>query len=183
MAKRDNHYEAAFEAYLRSRRIPYVAVDEQRRALFGGKSLKNLDFIVNPPDLPGPLLIDVKGRRFPSGGGRPGSSRQYFKNWTTRDDVSSLARWGALFGPGAVPALVFAYHVCGEHAPTAEDELLAFRDRVYGFVGIRLEQYLGGAKTLSPKWDTIAMPTAEFRRQARPFHEMLQPTAFSTPHG
>ena len=31
MAKRDNHYEAAFEAYLRDRRLGYVAVDESRR--------------------------------------------------------------------------------------------------------------------------------------------------------
>ena len=33
MANRDNHYEAAFEAYLRSRGVPYIAVDEARRSL------------------------------------------------------------------------------------------------------------------------------------------------------
>jgi len=33
MANRCHHYEAAFEAYLRSRRIPYVAVDEAKKAL------------------------------------------------------------------------------------------------------------------------------------------------------
>ena len=32
MAKRDNHYEAAFEAYLRARQVPYVAVDETKRS-------------------------------------------------------------------------------------------------------------------------------------------------------
>ena len=31
MAKRDNHYEAAFEAWLRWLRIPFVAVDESHR--------------------------------------------------------------------------------------------------------------------------------------------------------
>ena len=30
MAKRDNHYEAAFEEFLRAREIPYVAVDESK---------------------------------------------------------------------------------------------------------------------------------------------------------
>ena len=30
MANRDNHYEAAFEAYLRDRCLPYVAVDETK---------------------------------------------------------------------------------------------------------------------------------------------------------
>ena len=32
MAKRDNHYEAAFEAWLRWLRVPYVAVDESHRS-------------------------------------------------------------------------------------------------------------------------------------------------------
>ena len=61
---RDNHYEAAFEAYLRARRLPYIAVDEARRSLVADGSIKSLDFIVSPP---GQLswLVDVKGRRFP----------------------------------------------------------------------------------------------------------------------
>ncbi|MGE3107196.1 MAG: HYExAFE family protein [Phycisphaerales bacterium] len=33
MAQRRHHYERAFEEYLRSRRIPYVSVDEARKAL------------------------------------------------------------------------------------------------------------------------------------------------------
>jgi len=33
MANRDNHYEAAFEAFLRWHCVPYVAVDETRRTL------------------------------------------------------------------------------------------------------------------------------------------------------
>ena len=46
MANRDNHYEAAFEEYLRSRQVPYVAVDEARRRLRSdGQSINNLDFI------------------------------------------------------------------------------------------------------------------------------------------
>ena len=76
MTKRDNHYEAAFEAYLRARQTPYVAVDETRRSLAGQRSLKNLDFIVSPPVASAAgreesagrsWLVDVKGRRFPSG--------------------------------------------------------------------------------------------------------------------
>src|SRR5688572_2898382 len=66
MANRDNHYEAAFEAYLRDRRLPYVAVDEGRRALAADESLKSLDFIVSPPGARS-WLVDVKGRRFPTG--------------------------------------------------------------------------------------------------------------------
>jgi len=176
VAKRDNHYERAFEAYLRAYRVPYVAVDEQRRSLFGADSLKSLDFIVSPPGLSGPLLIDVKGRRFPSGGAASAGgrgARQYWKNWTTRDDVRSLARWRRLFGESATSLLTFAYDVCGDLAPSDARDLFACQGRIYGFVGIRLEQYVGAAKTLSPKWDTIAMPAAQFRRQARPLAEFL----------
>ena len=35
MADRSNHYEAAFEAFVRSLRIPCVAVDEAKRAAMG----------------------------------------------------------------------------------------------------------------------------------------------------
>src|SRR5262245_5257124 len=87
MANRENHYEAAFEAYLRDRRVPYVAVDEAKRACTDEGSIKNLDFIVSPGGGPA-WLIDVKGRRFPSG-----EQKQYWKNWSTRDDLLSLARW------------------------------------------------------------------------------------------
>lgn len=33
MAQRRHHYEQAFEAHLRAQRVPYVAVDEARKAL------------------------------------------------------------------------------------------------------------------------------------------------------
>ena len=46
VANRDNHYEAAFEEYLRSRGVPYVAVDEAKRSVLSdGASIKSLDFM------------------------------------------------------------------------------------------------------------------------------------------
>ncbi len=45
--KRNNHYEAAVEEFLRERRVAYVAVDESRRSLLGDESLKSLDFIIH----------------------------------------------------------------------------------------------------------------------------------------
>ena len=62
MADRSVHYEAAFEAYLRSRGIPYVAVDEAKKALFANAKLKSFDFVVYSKNGPN-LLIDVKGRQ------------------------------------------------------------------------------------------------------------------------
>ncbi len=43
VADRDNHYEAAFEAYLRQQGVPYIAVDETRRSVMAdGQSIKSL---------------------------------------------------------------------------------------------------------------------------------------------
>ncbi|MGH7178905.1 MAG: HYExAFE family protein, partial [Tepidisphaeraceae bacterium] len=46
VADRKVHYEAAFEAFLRQRGIPYVAVDEAKKALFADAKLKSFDFVV-----------------------------------------------------------------------------------------------------------------------------------------
>ena len=48
MADRSNHYEAAFEGYIRSLWVPCVAVDEAKRAIFGDEGVKNPDFLLYP---------------------------------------------------------------------------------------------------------------------------------------
>lgn len=165
--KRDNHYEAAFEEFLRKRRVPYVAVDEARRALMGDSSIKSLDFLVSS-SRGGTWLVDVKGRHFPSG-----EQRHYWKNWSTRDDLESLARWERLFGQPFTGLFVFAYAVLGDRAPLPSDKLFDFRGGLYGFVGVRLQQYAYFARPISPRWDTLAMPTAEFRQLAEPLDALL----------
>ena len=172
MANRDNHYEAAFEEYLRTAGIPYVAVDEARRSLLAGTSIKSLDFIVSPPG-GSSWLVDVKGRRFPSGN----ETVQYWKNWSTRDDLSSLAQWERLFGPQFGGLFVFAYNVVGDRAPLPADELFEFRGGIYAFVGVRLGDYARWARPISPRWDTLAMPTAAFRELAVPIHWYLKQKA------
>jgi hypothetical protein len=170
MTNRDNHYEAAFEEYLRLRGVPYVAVDESRRSLMSnGASIKSLDFIVAAP---GGIswLVDVKGRRFPSGD----EQKQYWKNWSTRDDLDSLARWESLFGQNFQGLFVFAYDVLGDRAPLAMEQLFEHRGNLYGFVAVPLSNYAEHARPISPRWDTVAMPTADFRRFARPLEELLE---------
>jgi hypothetical protein len=165
MANRENHYEAAFEEYLRQRCIPYVAVDEARRTRWTDGSIKSLDFIVSPPG-GASWLVDVKGRRFPSG-----EQKQYWKNWSTRDDLVSLSHWEELFGDQFGGLFVFAYNVVGDRAPLPPNDLLQFRGALYGFIGIRLREYARHARPISPSWDTWAMPTARFRELAAPFEE------------
>jgi hypothetical protein len=181
MAKRDNHYEAAFEAYLRWLGVPYIAVDETHRSLLGRQatgegevvrpSLKSLDFMVSAIQpaagaAGGNWLVDVKGRRFPTG-------NSYYRNWSTRDELLSLAAWEELLGAPARGLLVFAYNVIGDRAPLAADELFVFRDGLYGFVGIELAHYVSSARTLSPQWGTLSVPAAQFRALARPARELF----------
>ncbi len=169
MANRDNHYEAAFEQFLRDRGVPYVAVDEAKRSLLAdGGSIKSLDFIVSAPGQC-TWLVDVKGRRFPSGD----VQKQYWKNWSTRDDLRSLAQWEELFGSSFRGLFVFAYNVLGDRAPLPAEELFSFRESLYGFIAVPLCDYAGHAHPISPKWDTWAMSAGDFRRLARPLTELL----------
>lgn len=169
MANRDNHYEAAFESLLRARQVPYVAVDEAKRSLAAELSIKCVDFIVPTPQ-GCTWLVDVKGRRFPSG-----RQKQYWKNWSTRDDVRSLAQWEELFGERFHGLLVFAYNVTGDRSPVPAELLYEFRGERYGFVGIPLWDYAEHARRISPRWDTVAMPAAAFRRLAAPVEYFLEP--------
>ena len=174
MANRDNHYEAAFEEFLRSRGVPYVAVDEAKRSLLSdGASIKSLDFIVSVAR-DRHWLVDVKGRRFPSGD----VQKQYWKNWSTRDDLRSLAHWEELFGPSFRGLFVFAYDVLGDRAPLPA-ESFECRGGLYGFIAVRLADYAAHAQPISPRWDTLAMPADDFRRLARPLVDLL---GLNAPH-
>jgi hypothetical protein len=168
MANRHNHYEAAFEAFLRDRRVAYVAVNEQRRSRIPAGTLKSVDFLISPAD-GATLLVDVKGRRFPSGL----RSKQYWKNWSTWDDLRSLARWQDQLGSQSLSLLVFVYDVVGERSPLPSDLLFPFRDRLYAMLAVRAADYIRFYRPLSPKWHTVTMPTGKFREAAVPLDELL----------
>src|SRR5437016_3104947 len=105
---RSNHYEAAFEAYLQWHRLCYVAVDETRRSMLGETRVKSLDFIVHGEGS-ARLLVDVKGRRYPTGA--PPKARRVWECWSTQDDIDGLARWEERFGTDYRGLLVFAYQL------------------------------------------------------------------------
>src|SRR5439155_2994571 len=106
MADRTIHYEAAFEAFLRERGIPYVAVDEAKKALFANAKLKSFDFVVYSKNGPN-LLIDVKGRQCRDRAG----GRKSFETWTTQRDVEDLMQWEQVFGDGFKAVLTFVYWI------------------------------------------------------------------------
>src|SRR5262249_58974400 len=102
---------------LQQQRLCYVAVDETRRSMFGDVAVKSLDFIVYSEE-GARLLIDVKGRRYPSG--PPEKQRRVWECWSTLDDVSGLEQWTQIFGEGYRGLLVFSHHILPDE-PLGED--------------------------------------------------------------
>ncbi len=167
---RSNHYEVAFEAYLQRRGLGYVAVDETRRSVLGDGPVKSLDFIVLGAGAR--LVIDVKGRRFPSG--PPGRLRRVWECWSEHADVDGLERWAELAGPDYRGLLVFTYHVlpCVELPPTTPD-LWVCRGRRYLFRAVCVEDYRRHMRVRSPRWRTVTLPRAIYRSLVRPLSHYL----------
>ena len=164
MAIRSNHYDAAFEQYLRAQRVPYVAVDEQRRALAADASLKSFDFIVSRPG-GGSWLVDVKGRRF-----GPRASR--WESWVTADDVECLLKWETVFGAGSRAAFAFAYDLAdGEDA--GDPAPFAHGGRRYAFFAVTAADYATAMTVRSPAWETVNLPRADFADLRVPFADLL----------
>ena len=80
---------------------------------------------------------------------------------------------GAAFWPGVLRAVRVRLQRAGRPLAAAGRVAVRVSRRVYGFVAIRLSDYAGFARPISAKWDTLAMPAADFRRLARPLDELL----------
>src|SRR5687767_11037653 len=135
MADRSVHYEAAFEAFLRHNGIPYVAVDEAKKAIFANAKLKSFDFVVYSKNGPN-LLVDVKGRQMRD----TKSPRRSFESWTTERDISDLMEWERVFGEGFKAILSFIYWIEQPLAPS-HDGMFEHRERWYLLMGIDLAEY------------------------------------------
>jgi hypothetical protein len=178
VAQRRFHYEKAFEHFLRSNGVSYVAVDEAKRAVQAGADgtqlpLKSFDFVVYGGDGVANLLIDVKGRKH---SGRSASGRgtgKQLQNWVTRDDVACLRRWSGIFGKGFEPVFVFLFW-CDAPPPDALFlEVFEFSERWYAVQAIRLSDYEPAMRQRSKRWDTVSVPAEHFARHARPIRELL----------
>jgi DNA-binding sugar fermentation-stimulating protein len=168
MADRSVHYESAFEEYLRQRGIPYVAVDEAKKALFSNAKLKSFDFVVYSKTGPN-LLIDVKGRSCRNATGKRG-----FETWTTERDVQDLMQWEQVFGEGFKAVFTFIYWI---DAPMEgfepEPGMFQHRDKWYLLMGVALDEYRNHMRRRSAKWETVSLPAEAFRNLAKPFEAWL----------
>lgn len=176
---RRHHYERAFEDYLRTRRIPYVAVDEARKTLLppgreeSADTLKSFDFVLYGESAN--LLVDVKGRRV-GGKDRPRTtdfSVRRLEAWVTEDDVSSLRRWQSLFGPQFEAAFVFIYWCAAQPPDALFQEVFEFSGQWYALRTVRVEDYQLAMKPRSPRWRTVSVPGRVFERISQPLAPAL----------
>ena len=190
--QRRHHYEQAFESYLRTRRIPYVAVDEAKRALLPGAGdfqaphahtpgiLKSFDFVVYAPG--GNLLVEVKGRRLRlrNGRARNGSAAARLECWAFRDDIDSLLAWESLFGPEFAATLAFLYCCDAQPADGLFEEIFEHRSAWYAILTVSARAFREHMKTRSERWRTVDLPTRVFRQISEPF-SIACPTAALDP--
>jgi len=166
MTQRRFHYEQAFEHYLRSKQIPYVAVDEAKKAMHGTTKLKSFDVVVYSDNGPN-LLVDVKGRK------HSGKSRRALDNWVTEDDVRDLGRWSEVFGDDFQGCFVFLYWCAVQPPDALFHEIFSFGERWYAVLACSLSDYRKHMKRRSERWNTVHIPAATFGRIAQPFATWL----------
>src|SRR5262249_47353956 len=151
-----------FEAYLRQRRLGYLAIDEARRALFDDDGpVKSLDFVGYGP---GPVryLVDVKGRRYP--GGPAGKPRRGWGSRAAADGLTGLESWRRRFGPGYEGLIVFAYHLRpGVNLPPDTPDIWAWHERLYLLRAVPADAYRQHMRVRSPRWGTVCLPREVFR--------------------
>lgn len=188
VAQRRFHYEQAFEHYLRANRVPYVAVDEAKKALMpavknssnrdersrsGGTAeipgaLKSFDFVVYTSGGRN-MLVDVKGRMFGTAKSPNPQSNSRYESWVTQDDIDSLTHWQKLFGSDFQAVFVFTYCLRQQPPDALFDEVFAFGERWYALREVRLDDYVHYMVPRSLKWQTVHVPAAAFARISKPF--------------
>ena len=169
MAGRGTHYERAFELWLQTSGISYVAVDQAKKAQFEGAKLKSFDFIVHPKNRP-KLIIDVKGRKLAAATYR---KKRLGQSWTTLDDIDGMENWEAVFGADTLGMFVFAYWLYDLERPGDLPIDIGHDGRYYTFIATDLCGYRQRMKQRSQKWNTVFVPAKPFDDIAVPFRQFV----------
>ena len=91
----------------------------------------------------------------------------------TREDIDDLRQWEEIFGEGFAAIFLFMYHWPERPETSPFPDVFSFQERWYATLAISVVDYRGSMKNRSEKWGTVHLPTAEFRRLAKPFEGWL----------
>ncbi len=190
MAQRRHHYEQAFEAFLRDERIPYVSVNEAKKALLPAgaalrlepadphagppaRSLKNFDFVVYGSG--NNLLAEIKGRKLAPRSASSSKARpaRRLESWVNAEDVRSMQTWQKLFGPEFRAVFIFLYWCDELPADGLFEEIVEHRGRWYALRAVAVDDYAEVMRVRSPRWGTVHVDTASFARISHPFRGSL----------
>ena len=163
-----NHYERAFEHWLKDHRIEYVAEYQHERATFRNVEIKSFDFLLYPQSRP--IIVEVKGRTFRSASL---AKMAGFECWVTSEDVDGLLTWQKILGGGHRAVFVFAYKMEKIDVDFNGKDVFDFDANKYLFFCITLEDYRRFMKRRSPKWRTVTLPADKFRQCAMQLNEFL----------
>ncbi len=177
-----NQYEKALHNWLCDNDIQHLSVDQKKRKLFARNKIKSFDMLVYPRSSsaicqqPNLLITEVKGRLYKSTSLNDRSSLQ---NWVTKEDITGLMRWEQIFtNPSSrqisTAVFVFAYKFAKIDVETDGHETYDFDDSKFFFYAVTLDDYIKHMKLRSPKWQTMCMPAAAFRRYAVTLRHFLK---------
>jgi len=175
MNPRQTIYEAAFEAFLSC--SPVCLTSPSTKARRSGRRWRfRSRVLTSSSSPPGQNVVASRCER-PAIPVRRRASSVLEETGPRATNLRSLAAWQDSFGADFCPMLVFAYHlVAGRARRCRPDQLFEFRgDHTYGFLGVRLADYVPHARPLSDSWDTVAMPTRSISAApARPLDDWFR---------
>ena len=162
-------YERAVEQFLRTHRLPYLAVNQRRRPLGATGPIKNFDFLVHGRSGQH-YLLEVKGRQFPY---VLRGKKVYWENWVHKEDLEGLRLWRDYFAFGFTGLVCYAYLITEPQFIETFPSRVQWREETFGLVALTLESFLEASQERSSRWQALHIPPAAFRQLIKPLSAFL----------
>lgn len=165
-----HHYENALEAYLIENNTPYIATNEGKKVLYNKGKIKNFDMVLPGREM---LMVDLKGRSW----SYKTVPKNNWENWVLKDDIESLKIWSSVSSSNQRAYFIYAY-CCpddgGELPPCFKGNTYYYKDRVYAFFAISIEDYINNSKQRSLKPPAVCVSRKLFATLVRPLSQLLE---------
>ncbi len=144
LVKRNVHQEVAFEHYIRSKELTYLAINEAKRPMAIDK---NFDFLIFTKTKV--LAIDVKGKQIPY----RGKGKFLWETWIHSNDLTGLRQWenmlSNLLNCPVESLLVFVYQINEESFLKDFKTILKLHGKTYGILAITITEFEKNKKVRS----------------------------------